>query len=75
VSLEYDVDRPGSDYNGFDLADANPQSCRARCANDGKCRAFTFVRPGIQGRLARCYLKNAVPQRRTDRCCVSGVKQ
>ena len=75
VSMEYDIDRPGSDIASFDVADANPQVCRARCANDARCRAFTFVRPGIQGRYARCYLKNTVPQRRADRCCVSGVKQ
>ncbi len=75
VSVEYDIDRPGSDYASFDVQDNNPQVCRVRCANDGKCAAYTFVRPGIQGRFARCYLKNAVPQRRADRCCISGVKQ
>lgn len=75
VSLEYDIDRPGADYTFSEIRDGNPESCRVQCASDGKCRAFTFVKPGIQGRFARCYLKTAIPQRRADRCCISGVKQ
>jgi hypothetical protein len=75
VSLEYDIDRPGADYTFSEIPDGNPESCRVKCASDGKCRAFTFVKPGVQGRYARCYLKTAIPQRRADRCCISGVKQ
>ena len=75
VSMEYDIDRPGADYTNFEVRDGNPDACRIRCAGDGQCRAFTFVKAGIQGRYARCYLKTTIPPRRADRCCVSGVKQ
>jgi hypothetical protein len=75
VSLEYDIDRPGADYNISEIRNGDPEACRAQCASDGRCRAFTFVKAGIQGRFARCYLKTAIPQRRADRCCISGVKQ
>jgi hypothetical protein len=75
VSMEYDIDRPGADYSNFEVRDGNPEACRSRCAGEGRCQAFTFVKAGVQGRFARCYLKTTVPPRRADRCCISGVKQ
>jgi hypothetical protein len=75
VSMEYNIDRLGADYASFELRTGDPEGCRQRCESEARCRAFTFVRPGIQGRYARCYLKTTVPQRRADRCCISGVKQ
>lgn len=74
VALEADTDRPGSDYLDFDLPD-DPQQCARACASDPQCRAFTFVRPGVQGDSARCWLKQAVPASRSSDCCVSGVVQ
>ena len=64
-------DRPGSDYRVFDIS--SPQSCAIACEADGRCRAWTFVRPGVQGPSARCYLKNSHPALRQDACCVSGL--
>ena len=75
VSMELDIDRPGADYSNFEVRDGDPEACRTRCVAEGRCRAFTFVKAGIQGRYARCYLKTRVPPRRADRCCISGVKQ
>lgn len=74
VRLEPDTNRPGGDYQDFELKEARPEICQRACANDSRCRAFTYVKPGIQGRLARCYLKKTEPKRVADRCCVSGVK-
>jgi hypothetical protein len=74
VTYEPDTNRGGSDYTGFDAAnDANV--CRNNCANDGRCKAYTWVKPGVQGASARCYLKSAVPPPTHDTCCVSGVRQ
>lgn len=74
VGLEPSTNRFGSDYVGFDLAAAEPEGCRSTCAGDDACRAFTYVKPGIQGPEPRCYLKNEVPPATPDECCVSGEK-
>jgi len=72
--LEHDIDRPGMDISSFDLPAAQPELCRQSCLNDPNCVAFTYVKPGVQGPAARCWLKNAVPQAVASTCCVSGVK-
>jgi hypothetical protein len=74
VSVEYNVDRPGYDYRQFDLSAADPNICRNACANDGQCRAFTYVAAGLQGPYARWWLKSVAPAATSNRCCVSGVK-
>lgn len=71
---EMNTDRPGSDYNNFDLPTPNPQLCSDACARDARCAAFTYVNPGVQGPNARCWLKNPVPAAHASSCCVSGVK-
>jgi 1-phosphatidylinositol phosphodiesterase len=71
---EPQTDRPGADYRSFDLRESRPELCRDACWSERECRAFTYVRPGVQGRHARCGLKNAVPPARPNDCCLSGVK-
>jgi len=72
--VEYDVDRRGSDYNKFDLAQPDPALCQASCNGEAQCKAWTFVKVGFQGPKARCWLKNAVPPATPNACCVSGFK-
>lgn len=72
--MESDTDRPGSDIHRLELQDANPSVCQAKCAGLDRCKAWTYVRPGVQGPKAVCYLKNSVPQVASNKCCVSGVK-
>ena len=43
--FEQNVDRPGSDFQNFDLPEPNPALCRDYCLRNGLCRAFTYV-PG-----------------------------
>ena len=74
MSVEPGVDRMGSDFRDFDLAAANPELCRAACAKDQRCVAYTYVKPGVQGPSARCWLKSAVPAPQPADCCVSGVR-
>ena len=38
----------------FDLPAPRPELCRDACWRDAQCRAFTYVRPGVQGPNARC---------------------
>jgi len=72
--FEFNVDRPGSDFANFDLPQPRPELCREACLRDGRCAAFTYVNPGVQGPSARCWLKNPVPAARPSNCCVSGLR-
>jgi hypothetical protein len=75
-SVETGVDRPGSDYKNFDLLSSMVtfESCKAACESDGNCKAWTYVKSGVQGAHSRCWLKSRVPPPTPNGCCVSGVK-
>jgi hypothetical protein len=73
-AVEPRINRPGMDFNNFDLAAADPNLCKTACEREGICQAWTFVGPGVQGPRARCWLKFAVPTAFTDNCCTSGVR-
>jgi hypothetical protein len=73
-AAEWGVDRPGGDYKNFDLPADQPSLCEQACNAEGQCKAWTFVRPGVQGASARCWLKNVVPPKQANTCCVSGKK-
>jgi hypothetical protein len=67
---------PGSDYLSAPLSRDDPGLCAAACGRDDQCLAYTYVKPGVQGAQAVCYLKEAVPARATDQsCCTSGIKR
>ncbi len=44
------------------------------CERDRRCRAWSFNYPTDITRGAVCWLKNSVPARVADDCCVSGVR-
>jgi hypothetical protein len=72
--MEKGTDRPGSDYDNFDLRADDPSLCLRACEGDRRCRAWTYVHPNtIQGPNPRCWLKDAVPPPQRSHCCVSGV--
>ena len=73
--FEPGVDRPGRDYKNFDLASGDANLCKSACEREGQCVTWTFVKAGIQGAKARCWLKNATPPAFTNSCCVSGVRE
>jgi PAN domain len=78
IAVESSTDRPGSDYRSFkmptaDLRDRPDLACRSSCKKDARCKAWTYVNPGVQGPIAVCYLKNAVPAARPNKCCTSGT--
>jgi len=70
-----DTDRPGNNYRNFDLPQPDPNLCLEACQKDPRCKAFTYVKPGVQGPKARCWLKDAVSPEKPSGCCISGVKQ
>jgi hypothetical protein len=74
AGLEMDTDRPGSDYDNFDI-DPFPESCQSQCRNDGRCAAWTYTRPTPSAN-AHCWLKSSAPNPlpgRTD--IISGLSQ
>lgn len=73
-SREFAIDRTGGDYRNFEISpDPTGQTCRAACEAEGRCRAWTYVRPGYIGPTARCFLKDRVKPPRRKPCCISGV--
>lgn len=75
VPMNQNLNLPGQDYRNFDLSEAKPSLCAYACAMDPRCEAYTYVKPGVQGSNARCWLKDSVPRRVSGNCCVSGVKE
>ena len=67
-------DRRGGDYASFQIRNGDPAVCAARCERDARCRAWSFSYPRTENALAICWLKNRVPRRVEDKCCVSGVR-
>lgn len=75
ATIEHNIDRTGGDYTNVTLPPgSNAQACRSLCSADGACRAWTFVKAGVQAPNPRCWLKNTVPPPHHDTCCASGVK-
>lgn len=75
-AAEMDTDRPGGDYTSVTLpGGSNAGDCESLCDADGdQCKAWTFVKPGVQAPNPRCWLKSSVPPAQPSDCCVSGVK-
>src|SRR5665213_3640551 len=67
-------DRRGGDYLNFQIRNGDPTVCAARCERDAHCRAWSFSYPRTATVIATCWLKNKVPPRQDDKCCVSGVR-
>jgi hypothetical protein len=71
-SEQSNVDLPGFDLERFEMARGRKELCAQECKDNPLCRAYTFVRPGFQGRRAVCWLKSDVPKPKPSNCCVSG---
>jgi hypothetical protein len=69
--MQRDTNYFGSDYRNIDNITA--AQCQAACKNESQCKAWTWVKPGVQGPQAKCWLKNAVPAKSANTCCISGV--
>jgi hypothetical protein len=72
-TLEDGVDRAGYDYRNFMLPNPETKPCQDACLGDARCRAWTFVRAGLQGPSSACWLKSDVPAPANRACCVSGI--
>ena len=75
VRAQEGTDLPGMDLApGFDLRSDSPALCKKACDENPQCQAWTYVRPGVQGPKARCWLKSGVPAAVKSKCCTSGVR-
>lgn len=73
--FEVNINRPGGDYIDFASGGAHTALlCLAACQSQPACKAWTYVKPGIQGPQSHCWLKTIVPPAQVNNCCVSGVK-
>lgn len=74
-TFEVGWDRPGWDYSNSEMFNPREILCQWKCQQDSRCKAWTFVKEGIQGTKARCWLKNRVPKAVKNSCCTSGIIQ
>lgn len=74
AQAQVNFDRPGSDYLNAQLSSGDPAECALLCERDRGCRSWSFVYPRDPISGATCWLKNGVPQRQKNSCCVSGVR-
>lgn len=72
-TYEYGWDRPGFDYANFAMMSPRFVVCEWQCEKDWRCKAWTYVKPGVQGPQAHCWLKWAVPRAVKNPNCTSGV--
>jgi hypothetical protein len=72
LTAENRIDRPGSDLNNFVVR--SYQECERACAGEAQCAAWSYVRPGVQGAGARCWIKGSVPHPVDNANAISGVK-
>jgi hypothetical protein len=68
------VELDGGTYTYFGGANATPDGCQAACRADGQCMAWDYVRPGVFGTDARCFLKNKPSMQVSSPCCIAGFE-
>ena len=71
---QVNFDRPGSDYLRAQMSNGDPDECALLCERDRRCRSWSFVYPRDPVSGATCWLKNGVPPRQQNTCCVTGVR-
>ena len=74
ASAQLGYDRRGGDYASFAVRNGDPALCAARCDREPRCRAWSFSFPRMFSVTATCWLKDRVPPRNPDSCCMSGVR-
>src|ERR1700733_7356950 len=74
AGAQTNFDRPGGDYQNAPVTSGDPADCALTCERDRRCRAWSFAYPTDIANSAVCWLKNSVPARVQDNCCVSGVR-
>lgn len=71
--FEIGIDRPMNDIAMHKLEQADAKLCYKKCQEDMRCKAWTYVRPGVQGPFANCWLKDTVPMAIRNNDTISGI--
>jgi hypothetical protein len=72
---EMNTNRFGDDYRDFLPSQPSADLCAEACFKDARCRAWAWVKNDLEPPTGHCWLKNRVPGRTPDDCCVSGLKK
>lgn len=72
-TVEHNIDRPGYDLRSIQLSAPDYQQCLAECVRDLQCKAWTYVKPGVQSQFAICWLKYSVSDAQNGDYAISGV--
>jgi hypothetical protein len=74
--MDRNYDRPGSNIKQFELLMNDPMLCAKACRNNGRCKAWTFIKAhSTHGPHPFCQLKGSIPTLRRNNGCISGVKK
>ena len=73
-TMMFGIDFNGADLQSFALGRGDPALCQVACDNNPQCRAWTFIKPGVQGPPI-CFLKSGVPQPGANFNLVSGMRR
>ena len=63
----------GGDYTHVALSQPRASWCAYYCSQASRCKAFTYVPPGIQGSQAQCWLKDGAYTWYSDNRMTSGI--
>jgi hypothetical protein len=73
IATEPDTNRPGNDIRMEAAGDF--LACRTQCDGEPRCRAWTFVPPGVEGEPGQCWVKEMVAPAEQALGLVSGIKK
>jgi hypothetical protein len=73
-AIEVNTNRAGGDYRREILAAGDLDGCKAICASEERCQAFTLSKHRTDNTKSICYLKKGLMPPKRDGCCTSGIK-
>ncbi len=74
AKIEQNSDLLGHNLSSFTMRAPDFRICQQACEQDRRCRAATYVKPGVQGPNARCYLKHTLVPRQPNNCCTTWIR-
>jgi hypothetical protein len=71
---EQNIDRPGADFDSFQLPEANVTLCENSCGADTRCAAWNYDPTHGNLRTPMCFLKGSAPHPTLHLEVIGGVK-